>query len=88
MKGSRDDALKRRLKEMIIAECDKDVTPDEIPDDAPLFGEDAVLELDSLDGLQISMAVQKEYGYRISDPKEMRRILASVNSLADFLQPE
>ena len=88
MKGSQDDALKLRLKAMIIEECGKDMEPAEIADDVPLFGEESSLELDSLDGLQISMAIQRDYGQRITDPKELRRILESINALADYLQPQ
>lgn len=88
MRGSEDPDLKYRLKALIIDECDKAVAPEDIGDDAPLFGEDSELQLDSLDGLQVSMALQKEFSVRIADPKEMRRIMTSVNGLADFLQPE
>lgn len=86
MQGSQDTQFKRRLKTLIIEECDKDMAAEDVADDVPLFGEESPLQLDSLDGLQISMALQKEFGVRIADPKEMRRIMASVNSLADYLQ--
>lgn len=88
MRGSEDPDLKHRLKSLIIEECDKAVAPEDIADDAPLFGEDSELQLDSLDGLQVSMALQKEFAVRIADPKEMRRVMTSVNGLADFLQPD
>ncbi|MEQ1439937.1 acyl carrier protein [Fontimonas sp. SYSU GA230001] len=87
MKGSEDAALKARLKQLIVTETDKQVDPEQIPDDQPLFGPRSALELDSVDGLQISMALQMQFGLRIEDPKEMRRVLASVNTLADFIQP-
>ncbi|MFP5306776.1 MAG: acyl carrier protein [Gammaproteobacteria bacterium] len=87
MKGSEDAALKARLKQLIVTETDKQVDPATVPDDQPLFGPKSFLELDSVDGLQISMALQMQFGLRIEDPKEMRRVLASVNTLADYLQP-
>ena len=87
MKGSQDPALKQRLKEMIVAEADKDVAPETIGDDEPLFGPGTRLELDSIDGLQISMALQVGFGVRITDPKELVRIMRSINTLADHLQP-
>lgn len=87
MKGSEDAALKARLKQLIVTETDKQVDPASVPDDQPLFGPQSFLELDSVDGLQISMALQMQFGLRIEDPKEMRRVLANVNTLADFLQP-
>lgn len=88
MKGSQDDTFKHELKVMIIEECGKDIDPEGVADDAPLFGNQSVLELDSLDGLQISMAIQRRYGERIGDPKELRRIMVSINTLADHLRPE
>ena len=54
MIGSQDDALKLRLKTMIIEECEKeDITPEELADDVELFSDSSGLELDSLDALQI-----------------------------------
>lgn len=88
MKGSQDAALKQRLKEMIVTECDKDVAPASIGDDEALFGPDTRLKLDSVDGLQVSMALQVNFGARITDPKQLLRIMRSINTLADHLQPE
>lgn len=87
MKGSEDSDFKRELKQLIIESCDKQAAPDDIADDALLFGDGSALELDSVDGLQISMALQKRYGVRITDGKEMRRVFTSVNALADYLRP-
>jgi acyl carrier protein len=88
MRGSQDTALKTELKQLILTECDLDITPDEIGDDEPLFGKASRLGLDSIDGLQISVALQKRFGLRIGDSKVMRRILVSIDTLADFLQPQ
>ena len=87
MKGSQDPALKQRLKQMIVTEADKDVAPDTIGDDEGLFGPNTKLQLDSIDGLQISMALQNQFGARITDPKQLVRIMKSINTLADHLQP-
>ncbi|MGB1558526.1 MAG: phosphopantetheine-binding protein [Oceanococcaceae bacterium] len=88
MKGSADDAFKLELKQLIIEEADKDLDPASIGDDEGLFGPETRLQLDSIDGLQISMALQMHYGVRITDPKALVRIMASVNSLADHLRPD
>ncbi|HUR42083.1 MAG TPA: phosphopantetheine-binding protein [Verrucomicrobiae bacterium] len=88
MKGSQDAALKLKLKELIVVEADKDVAAADIGDDEVLFGPDARLALDSIDGLQISMALQVAFGVRITDPKQLLRIMRSVNTLADHLQPD
>ncbi|MDR1349908.1 MAG: phosphopantetheine-binding protein [Zoogloeaceae bacterium] len=77
--------LKLALKILIVQSCEKDCDPAGIADDEPLFGSDARLALDSLDALQLSMALQKRYGIRLTDSKETRRILANVESLAGWL---
>lgn len=88
MKGSQDAGLKQRLKELILKEADKQLAPEAINDDEILFGPDAQLQLDSIDGLQVSMALQRQFGVRVTDPKDLVRIMASINTMADFIQPE
>jgi acyl carrier protein len=87
MKGSLDPALKLRLKQLILAEADRDVPPESVTDDEGLFGPQSRLQLDSIDGLQISMALQVQFNVRITDPKELARLMRSINTLADHLQP-
>jgi acyl carrier protein len=87
MKGSQDVGLKQRLKQLIVTEADKDVAPESIGDEEILFGPQSSLQLDSIDGLQISMALQNQFGVRITDPKQLVRIMRSINTLADHLQP-
>jgi acyl carrier protein len=75
------------LKAMIVRECDKeDMDPSSITDDERLIGGD--LDLDSLDALQISMAVKETYGVRIEGGPDARKALASINALADFIEAE
>lgn len=89
MKGSIDEALKLRLKNMIFTECDiEDITPDELSNDVMLFSDASGLGLDSLDALQISMGLQNQFGTRLVDSKEFRRRVTTINALADFIQPE
>lgn len=76
-------ALMADLKAMIVSECDKDIAPEEIDSDARLIGGEH--DLDSLDALQISMAVKQRYGVRIEGGPDARKALASVASLADFI---
>ena len=78
--------LRLALKQLIIEACDKDCTPADIADDEILFGPEAPLQLDSLDALQVSMAIKKQYGLRLPDSKETRRILSSVANLAEHLE--
>jgi len=53
--------------------------------DEPLFGVDSRLDLDSLDGLQLSVAIQKRYGIRLADSKDLRRALTSLTTLASYI---
>ena len=87
MPGSDDAALKHELKQLIITACNKEATPEDVPDDAPLIGPASVLELDSLDVLQINVALQQRFGARIDDGKHARRVMKSINTLADFVSP-
>jgi acyl carrier protein len=79
-----DRQLKDALKELIIRECDSDLSASDIPDDAPLLGE--ALGFDSLDALQICMAVQARYGVRIEGGRETRRALRSIDALAETIR--
>lgn len=88
MQGSLDVDFKKKLKQLIITECEIEIDIDEINDDAPIFGSDSQLALDSIDAFQIAIAIQTNYGVKITDSKEMRRVLRSINTFADFLQPE
>jgi len=88
MKGSQDIELKKQLKILIIEESDKEIDPQSIVDDELLFGQESNIQLDSLDAIQLSMAIQKRFAVKITDSKEARRAFATVNSLADTVQPE
>ena len=68
---------------MIVTECDKEIEPESIGDDQQLIG--GGLDLDSLDALQISMWVQKNYDVRIENGPAARHALRSVNTLADTI---
>lgn len=88
MKGSLDENFKKELKELIIKECDLDISPDDIRDDDPIFGGSSPIGLDSIDALQVSIAIQNMYGVVITDSKELRRVMTSINSFADYIKPE
>lgn len=78
-------ALVRELKELIIeALVLTDMTPDEIDENAPLLAEG--LGLDSIDVLELAMAVNKRYGIKTeADDERNREIFASVRNLAGFI---
>lgn len=78
--------LKYDLKQLIIEECDKDMAPDDIADEAPLLGRE--LDLDSLDVLQICMEIKNRYGVRIEGSSAARKALKSIDSLAEIIVRE
>ena len=76
--------LVRQLKELIVSELNLEGrSPGEIDEAAPLFG--AGLGLDSLDALQLAMAVEERFGVRIPEGPEAKPIFASVLALADYV---
>lgn len=75
--------LMHELKQLIIDECGKDARPEDIADDATLVGSKSDLGLDSLDALQIVVAVKQRYGTRIEGSGQTRAALRSVSTLAD-----
>lgn len=77
--------LERELAEMIVRELNlEDVIPEQIGVDEPLFGQG--LGLDSIDALELAMAVQRTYGVRIDpDDAEQRRVMESVRKLAAYV---
>ena len=87
MIGSEDSALKEALKRLIVEVCESEEEADSISDEEALFGSDSVLGLDSMDALQISMALDSQYGLKTTDSKKLRKMMTSINTLADFIQP-
>lgn len=79
-------SLKPRLKQLIVDVCEKDIDPEAIGDQEVLFGPDTQLELDSIDGLQLSMALEREFGIRLTDSKDLRRAFANIDTLAAFIE--
>jgi len=75
------------LKAMVLEAVEKDAPVGGLGDDEPLFGPEARLDLDSLDALQLSMAIQERYGVRMPDSKDTRRALTSIAHLAQHLRP-
>jgi acyl carrier protein len=65
-----------------------DVDPSAVDDEKPLFGSDNALTLDSVDAIEIIMAVQRKYNVRINDQNLARSIVSSIKSIADFIIKE
>lgn len=77
--------LKQQLKKQIVEFLNlTSVNPDDIRDDEPLFGEG--LGLDSIDSIELIVLLSREYGVEIKDPKEGRKILVDINSIAAYVE--
>jgi acyl carrier protein len=78
------EALKEQLKVQIIKFLNlTDLTPADIKNEEPLFGDG--LGLDSIDSLELIVLLKKEYGIDIRDPKEGRKALVDINTMANYI---
>ncbi|HEV8080393.1 MAG TPA: phosphopantetheine-binding protein [Chitinophagaceae bacterium] len=76
--------LKQQLKEQLIKYLNlTSLTPEQIKDDEPLFGDG--LGLDSIDSLELIVLLNREYGITIKDPKEGRKAFVDINTMADYI---
>jgi acyl carrier protein len=76
--------MKDEIKQLIISSLNlDDVTPDQIVDDAPLFQEG--LGLDSIDALELAVAIERTYRVTIPDEAVGKKVFASVNALASYV---
>ncbi len=82
-------ALTDEIKQLIIEALDlEDITPADIDTDAPLFGGEG-LGLDSIDALELGVAIQKRYGLKLeATSSDTRQHFRSVATLADFVRSQ
>jgi acyl carrier protein len=77
--------LKISLKQQIIDSLNlQGMKPEDIDDNAPLFGEG--LGLDSIDSLELMVLLERNYGIKIEDAREGRKVLSSVQTMADYIR--
>ncbi|MEP7277483.1 MAG: phosphopantetheine-binding protein [Bacteroidota bacterium] len=77
--------LKQQLKKQIVEFLNLiNVQPEDIKDDEPLFG--TGLGLDSIDSIELIVLLSREYGINIQDPKEGRKVLVDINTMADYIE--
>ncbi|MBU2951265.1 acyl carrier protein [Tamlana agarivorans] len=78
------DALKQELKEFIIEQLNlEDVEVNDIANDDALFGDG--LGLDSIDALELIVMLDKNYGIKLTDPKQGRAIFESIDTMAAYI---
>jgi acyl carrier protein len=77
--------LEHELKELVVSALSlEDITPEAIASDEPLFV--SGLGLDSIDGLELGMALRKKYGIKpVGTKEEIRAIFATIRSLAQYI---
>jgi acyl carrier protein len=79
------EELKQELKRQIVEHLNlKDVRPEDIEDDAPLFKEG--LGLDSIDALELIVMLQKHYGLKLSNSEEGPVVFRSISSMAQYIE--
>ncbi len=78
------EELISKLKIEVIQQLNlEDITPADIETDAPLFGEG--LGLDSIDALELIVLLEKNYGLKIEDPKDGKKIFYSIRTMAEYI---
>ena len=76
------ELLQNKLIKLIVETCNVTVpVPDTLPADTALFGPDSVFGLDSLDAVEVAVAIQQQYGLRITD----RNVFQSLKSLVAYI---
>ena len=82
---SQTNAFELELAKLIVEELNMEIAPESIDPDARLFG--GGLELDSIDILEIALAVSKNFGFKLSsDDPDNERIFASLRALAAHIE--
>jgi acyl carrier protein len=77
--------LKTQIKHLLVENLMLQSKAEEIADDLPLFGPGS-LGLDSVDALQLVVALDKNYGLKIPDPEAAKKVLQSVNTIVAALE--
>ncbi len=74
--------LKQDIKRMMVENLMLQITADQIGDEQPLFGPGSI-GLDSVDALQLVVALDKTYGFKIPNPEIARQVLKSVSAITE-----
>lgn len=83
------DELKLEIKNLIMSTLNiTDIDPNDVDNHEPLFGGTNALTLDSVDGIEIIMALQRQYGVRLNDQNLARNIIQSIDTIAEFVANE
>ncbi len=80
------EQLIEKLKKELIEELNlEEITPQDIDENAPLFGNEG-FGLDSIDALEIILILERNYGIKMANPSEGKEIFYSVSTLAAYIK--
>lgn len=79
--------LRQKIKEVMVEELMLDFEPEEIGNEMPIFGAEG-LGLDSVDALQLVVAIEKHFGLKVGDAEKAKEILQSVETIAKAIEAE
>jgi acyl carrier protein len=79
-----DADLRPRIKEMMVKNLMLQMTPDQIADDAPLFGPNGI-GLDSIDALELAVGLEKNFGVSVPNSEIATKVLRNVNTIHDYI---
>lgn len=78
------EELTQKLREEIVSQLNlEDMLPENFDENTPLFGEG--LGLDSIDSLELVVLLDRNYGIKLSDPKEGRNVFQSIRTMAEYI---
>jgi acyl carrier protein len=80
------ESLERQVKTAIVRCLKMPISPDEIGDDVPLFGQG--LGLDSIDALELVLELQRSFHVVVSDEQIGQRVLGSVRTIVQFIEEQ
>lgn len=79
-----EELIAQLKSEIIVVLNLEEITPDDIDNDAPLFGEG--LGLDSIDALELIVLMEKNYGIKLQDANQGKEIFKSINCMAEYIK--
>lgn len=86
MSGYTLEQIKKEVKELIITTLRfENIKPEDIPDDANFFSGENIIKIDSIDVLEIVVAIQTRFNVKIDDQNLARNVVNSVNTVAEFV---
>ena len=79
------DELKQELKKLLVRELSlEDIAPEDIEDGTPLFGDEGI-GLDSLDGVELVVMLQRHYGLEVKEMQKGMEVFQTINTLAEYV---